>query len=406
MNEASAMVAGKSVPEWVETVRAEWARTGGVLPLRPAYARRFYRDGGRLGLAGHEAGGTLIAAEGFFIPERWIASSVEAVNPLPRKGEGLSQLDLPGEPIAFRDACLACGDFLLGGTSQHPIREFRVLTKILDGAEPIVFHVHAPDKMVSCCPDWFPGHQFGKDEAYYFLEAPKGRYPYTHFGLQQGVAAEDLRRAIARGRDYVAELAPAVHQRFGEGLFTPSGMPHSPGTALTLEIQQPSDVCTLLETRPVFGGGDFTSEQKFQGLPGLEEALQVVDFAAAARADVVADYRIVPEEVCSESGAREDWIFPPRFTAKFSGKRLRLAQGKSYRCREDGPYAVFVWRGQGRLAHHAFQEGEGRDEFFVSATLARSEHVFCNTGETEMEIFKIFPPAMASVGEPIKDTEE
>lgn len=63
--------------------------TGGILPLRPNYVRRYYRDGGRLLAKAHSA--VCIHDEnGPRSPERWIASTVTADNPEPIPGEGLS----------------------------------------------------------------------------------------------------------------------------------------------------------------------------------------------------------------------------------------------------------------------------------------------------------------------------
>lgn len=373
-------------------VDEELHRTGGVLRLRPTYARRFYRDGGRLGLAGKKPGGTFIPKENLHYPERWIASTSLAVNPFPRKNEGLSIVDIPGQEFTLQDALAAHPEILLGSEyARAHGNQFRVLTKILDGYEPVVMHFHATDAHLKTFPQWFRGHRFGKDEAYYFLEAPKGVYPYTHFGLHPGVTARDLLAAIARGRDYVIDLSPVFHQQFGTGFYTPAGMPHSPGTALTLEIQQPSDVCTLLENRPVMGGDAFSAQQQHPGIPSLEAALKLVDFKAATQKDVLETHRIEPEVVRSTKVAEEHWIYPPRCTRKFSGKRLRIQPGKSYECQERGPYAVLVWRGRGRVAREDFRAERGWDEFFVSAPLAVSAHLYENTGETPLELFKIFP---------------
>lgn len=377
-------------------IRQELNRTGGVLRLRPAYARRLYRDGGRLGGRGTKPGATWIRREKLYVPERWIASTSVAVNPFPRAKEGLSVVNIPGAEFTLRDALAACPDLLLGAeyAAAHD-NEFRVLAKILDGYEPIPFHVHASDSDsdsdLKRHPRWFKGHRFGKTEAYYFLEAPKGAYPYTHVGLHEGVNAKHLLAAIWKGRDFVIDLSPVFHQRYATGFFMPAGLPHSPGTALTLEIQQPSDVCTLLEKRPVFGVDDFTPHQQHPGIPNLERALQLIDFKEATRRDVIEKHQITPELIRRNKGAEEHWIYPPRFTAEFSGKRLRIASGRSFECRERGPYAVFVWRGQGRVTRHEFRARRGQDEFLVSNALALSAHRYESTGDGPLELFKIFP---------------
>jgi len=103
-------------------------RTGGILKLRPTYVRRFYKDGGRLGLS-KKPGGTFNPRTKLFVPERWIASCVEAHNPHPIKGEGLSKIWLPKDEtqITLREALQKFGDLLLGGERNRAHNgEFRV----------------------------------------------------------------------------------------------------------------------------------------------------------------------------------------------------------------------------------------------------------------------------------------
>ena len=143
---------------------------GGILKLKPTYVHRFYPDLNRLG----QKKRTRNARQ--FIPERWIGSSIEAINPPPMPSGGLSMIDAPGKPLALRDAIRQApietiGEELL---RKHGA-EFRVLVKILDPGEPIVFHLHATDGQVKRMPRDFRGHRFGKDEAYYSSKRPKGR---------------------------------------------------------------------------------------------------------------------------------------------------------------------------------------------------------------------------------------
>jgi hypothetical protein len=360
----------------------------GILRLRPTYVRRFYMDGGRLGL-GDAPGATYQAEARLWVPERWIASTVTAANPHPIPGEGLSFVDLDGADLSLRDALALRGERLLGPRllAAHGA-EFRVLTKILDPYEPIVFHFHARDADVRRHPEFFPGHRFGKDEAYYFLERPKGSVHYTHAGLYPGVTREQLVAAVRKGRDYALELSPVMDQRFEEGFFVPSGVPHRPGTALTLEIQQPSDVYTLLEDQA--GGLPLSPEQMHPGFPDLDAAFQLIDMELSVRPDFLERHRLVPERVRQEEGGAEHWIFPPRMTPKFSGKRLRVT--RQFESREDAPYALFVWKGEGTLAGQPLRAGQ---EFFVSHEAAARPHRFESRGPETLEVFKLFPPGVA-----------
>lgn len=363
-------------------------RAGGILKLSPNYVRRFYKDGGRLGLT-KKPGGTFNPQTQLFISERWIASCVEAHNPHPIKGEGLSKVWLSrsqGE-ITLRELLHEFGDLLLGEKRNRAHNgEFRVLVKILDPAEPIVFHFHARDEDVWSYPEFFPGHRFGKDEAYFFLEAPKGVCPYTHLGLMPGVGEEELFAAIERGRDYLLELSPYYLQRTGEGYFTPAGVPHRPGTALCLEIQQPSDVYTLLETES--DGRKMSPEQIHPGFPDLKTALRCLDFKTAQSPDLLERCRLTPEQVSEtkQSGGQEWWIFPPTLTKKFSGKKLVVTG--TFESVENDPYALLVWRGKGELNGKPIKAG---DEFFVGYIAATKPHYFKRTGNDPLELFKLFP---------------
>jgi hypothetical protein len=358
-----------------------------VLRLKPTYVRRFYQDGGRLGLTA-EAGATYQPLSGLWIPERWIASTVPASNPHPIPGEGLSVLGMPGEPVTLEQTLKTLGPRLLGDAIYKQCGpEFRVLSKILDPYEPIVFHIHARDQDVREHPEFFPGHRFGKDEAYYFLERPKGMVHYTHAGLRQGVTREELVRAVRKGRDYALELSPVFNQFYGEGFFVPSGVPHRPGTALTLEIQQPSDVYTLLEDTA--GGKKMAPEQIHPGFPDLDAAYQFIDMEAAQDPDLLEKYRLVPTPAEDGSGdGTEDWIFPPAISAKFSGKRLRVPHGGSYESQETAPYALLVWQGEARLQGQILRTG---DEAFVAHPTATAPHRFEATGSERLELFKFFP---------------
>src|SRR3954469_11013021 len=118
-------------------------RRGGVLKLAPTFVHRFYLDFNRLGQ------GKLKRSAKQSIPERWIGSSIEAINPPPIPSGGLSYLDGTDPPITLRDAIRALPLEMIGPNllKKHG-PEFRVLVKILDPGEPIVFHFHASDAQV------------------------------------------------------------------------------------------------------------------------------------------------------------------------------------------------------------------------------------------------------------------
>ncbi|HWB54873.1 MAG TPA: hypothetical protein VG722_11795 [Tepidisphaeraceae bacterium] len=355
-----------NVSEWID-------RHGGVLKLRPEFVARFYPDLHRIGQP---------RGRGKFVPERWIGSSVSAVSPGESKQMGLSML--AGLNVSLRDAVAADPEAMIGPKllAAHGA-EFRLLVKILDPAEPIVFHLHATDEQVRKMPGNFEGHRFGKDEAYYFLDAPKGPCPYTHVGLHRGVDRRELIAAVRKGRDHALELSPAVYQEYEEGLFVPAGVPHRPGTALTLEIQQPSDVYTLLETHAA--GKPMSAEQIHPGFGSLDEAFKLIDMKVSIEAGTFKANRLSPK-VISRRGGEIATIFPAETCKKFCGDRLRISDKASYR--KDRPMVLLVWRGAGRINGMPVKSG---DEFFVAHSAVKQGLQISQQGDDVLELFALMP---------------
>jgi mannose-6-phosphate isomerase class I len=298
-------------------------------------------------------------------------------------------LDIPGVDLPLTDALQLRGEEILG--SRHYAAygaDFPILVKILDPGKTIGFHFHARDVDVWKHPRRFGGQRFGKDEAYYFLDAPRGPIPYTHVGLVPGTTPRILADAIASGGGRVLELSPVVYQKIGTGFFVPAGVPHRPGTALTLEVQQPSDVSTMLERES--GGRALSEREMYPGFSSLHDALAFVDYATACDPALLRRYQLTPEPArdAPKSGGREEWIFPPRLR-KFSGKRLVVH--RRYESQEDGPYLALVWRGRGRVNGVRVRAGT---EFFVIASVAAQRHLYEAEGDP-MEVFKFFSPAPA-----------
>ena len=368
-------------------VDAVLAESEGFLKLKPNFVTRYYMDHARLGL-GAEPGDTYRADVNRWVPERWIASTVEAAHVNPAPGEGLSILDIPGPPLTLRDALIVRAPRVLGEDLTRKYgAEFPVLNKILDPHYPIVFHFHARDEDVWRHPKHFSRHRWGKEEAYYFLPQPKGPVPYLHLGLHPAVSREDLSRAVARGGEHALELSPVAPQVFEQGMYVPSGVPHRPGTALTLEIQQPSDVSLHLDWE--FMGRRKTPEQTHPGFASVEESLQFVDLERSMAVDILETNRLIPERIeeTSGSGGEQHWIFPPRMTTKFSGKRVRVEE--ELLLEEPLPYALLVWSGEGELEGRPIAAG---NEFLVTQPRAAAPHRLRRTGKERLEVFALFPP--------------
>ncbi len=272
-------------------------RHNGLLPLKPCMVPRGYRGGGRLAGKGP---GMVRRRDGRYLVERWIASSTRIGWGDPNADAGLSCLAGFRPATRLADACKALPDVLLGparATAHNA--EFRVLTKILDPFDPIGFHIHQKDEDVLAEPTAFPDARCGKDEAYYFLPGPKGAWPYTHVGINPDITRQELIAAMASGRDALLEISPYFLQRPGMGFLVPAGLVHSPGTVLTLEIQQPSDV-----------GAGFGLRMRQKSPDGTVDPAALD--AAANRACATWTWRSASSPTCSSGSLslRGRWISP------------------------------------------------------------------------------------------------
>lgn len=376
------------------TLKVRLDRLADVIRLEPQIVGRFYGDGNRLGqrLPGARS-------PAYFKPERWIGSSTRAVNPPTIPSGGVSRcegLTSRGEKVALRDllADPDVGPRLLG-EKRHAKHagEFRVLLKILDALHPIPLHVHADDEFVRSHRGVYPAERFGKDEAYYFLERPKGHCPYTHVGVWPGVGVRQLLAARKRGTDHLLELTRPAYQEFHHGMLVRAGLLHRPGTALTLEIQQPSDVYTMVQTD--FGGQPLHPAALHPGFKSIEAAAEgVVNWKMNLRPTIVDECTLKPVPIKGElaRGGSAEWIYPPDKCEKFSG--LRVGVHTRVTLRFEAPFLLFAWEGEGALDGRRVDGGRGaaghHDEFFVGEAAARRGVEVVNTGKEPLTAFAIF----------------
>lgn len=200
----------------------ELAATGGFLRLQPEFVGRFYPGLGRLGLADDRDP----SRPGYYFPARWIASTVAALNPVPKELEGMSKVqwtamaaDSVGRPVTLKEALEARPERLLGPDHARSHDTGFVFTKLIDVGQMIPAHFHP-----------------GEAEAYYFPQAPGGPFNWSAMGFHPGVAREDVLRAMRRHEDSILDLMKAYRLNVGEGFFMPPGVVHTAGTRLVVEI--------------------------------------------------------------------------------------------------------------------------------------------------------------------------
>src|SRR5664280_3794086 len=182
-----------------------------LLVLEPQYRERVW-GGQRLQLSDPPIG------------EAWIAYGPSVVGNGSHAGETLDEL-MASHSTALMGTAVA---------KRYPAR-FPILIKLLDCADWLSVQVHPNDEQARRLvgPD-----EFGKTEAWYFLEAEPDAGILA--GVKPDVDRATLAAAIREGR--VLDVAEHVEIRSGDSLLIPAGTLHALGPGLLLyEIQQASD---------------------------------------------------------------------------------------------------------------------------------------------------------------------
>jgi hypothetical protein len=372
------------------------AEGNGVLRCDPAWvARDFLPPGRRLGLPedAYDVG------ERGAICERWLASTTAADNRVGPDDEGLSHLvGADGERLLLRDAVAVDPVAVLGATyaATHPQGLGR-LAKIFDYGHRLPYHIHPPAEfaaLVGCRP---------KDESYHFLPGVDlGAHPETFFGVHPWIAEQQAHETLLPylvdwDSDLILRHARAELQVAGEGFHVPSGVLHAPGTALTLELQEDSDVLAMFQA--LNAGRIISKELLFKDVrpedrdrEGERFPLRFVDWEVNGDPWFYENRHLAPRPVSGSAGdGEETWVFFG--SDKYAGKRLVLAPGRTHRLREPGVYSVFVWSGAGTWAGAEVRGGEpGRDELVLVHDAAVARHEVVNTGTDDLVAFLFSGP--------------
>jgi hypothetical protein len=389
-------VSGAATRDALERLLAEG---NGVLRCEPAWvARDFLPAGRRLGLPedAYDVG------ERGSVCERWLASTTRADNRVGPEDEGLSHVvGADGTRITLRDAVTADPAAIMGHeyARSHPAGLGR-LAKIFDYAYRLPYHIHPPQEfaaLVGCN---------AKDESYHFLPHDDlGAHPETFFGVHPWIAEQEahdvlLPYLVDWDSDLILRHARAELQVVGEGFHVPSGVLHAPGTALTLELQEDSDVLAMFQA--LNAGRIISKDLLFKDVrPSDREAhgerfpLRFVDWATNGDPWLYENRHLVPIAIPPSAGGpvdgHESWIFYN--TDKYAGKRLVVPPGGRHRLREPGVYSAFAWSGCGELAGHDVTGGEpGRDELVVTHEAATRGHDAVNTGREALVLYLFFGP--------------
>jgi hypothetical protein len=371
-------------------------RMNGILYLRPCWvARDFLPPGKRLGLKEEE----FAVGERGFISERWIGSETRAENRIGPEDEGLSYLKIEGENILLKDAVRVCGPLIMGEAyaKNHP--DLGRLPKLYDFDSRIFYHIHqmkGDANKVGKNP---------KEEAYYFLEdVDLGKHPETFFGVHPHIVEQGkqydllLPYLVNWNSDLILKHARAYLNVPGEGFHLPAGVLHAPGTALTLELQESSDVFAMLQAK--LNNIIHSKELLFKDVSkedrnkdGELAVLKQIDWKTCADPYFYENRHMEPKLVkeTKQEGGFEEWIYYN--TMKFSGKKLTVKPASSFRSSDKGVYNVLVWKGSGTIDGHEVEGTNfGIDEVLVTHAKAVQGFEIKNTGSTDLVLFKFFGP--------------
>jgi hypothetical protein len=372
------------------------SKGNGILRLKPAWvARDFLPPGRRLGLKDDE----YAVGERGFISERWLASVTRADNRIGPPDEGLSYLALDtGGKVTLKDAVDAAGPAIMGQEYARSHEGLGRLAKIYDFAARIPYHIHQRKQDAALL-----GHN-PKEEAYYFPEdLDMGPHPETFFGVHPYIVEQKktdllLPYLVEWKDDLILRHSRAYLLVPGEGFHLPAGVLHAPGTAVTIELQEASDVFAMLQA--LVAGKIISKDLLFKNVHpdnrakrGERAVLDQIDWQISGD-PYFYEHRHMPSVLVKETqqeGAEEYWIYYN--TTKFSGKKLVVKPGKVFTSLDKGVYSVLIWRGEGRYDGHSVKAGDfDQEELLVSHARAVTPMKIENTGREDLVIIKFFGP--------------
>ena len=371
------------------------AEARGILRLEPAWvARDFLQPGRRLGLKDEE----YEVGERGWISERWIGSTTKADNRISPPDEGLSYVGIPGQRVTLKAAVEDAGDLIMGAEYAKTHKGLGRLAKIYDFGARIPYHIHQMEKDAKLVG------ANSKEEAYYFPEdVDLGPHPETFFGVHPYIVREGkqdilLQYLVDWKDDLILQHSRAYLNVRGEGFHLPSGVLHAPGTALTIELQEDSDVFAMLQA--LNAGKIISKDLLFKDVTpenratrGERAILDQIDWEISGDPYFYENRHTppVPVEETQQPGGSEAWIYYN--TTKFSGKRLVVKPGGQFKSVEKGVHNILVWRGKGTFGGYEVAGlNFGHDELLISHDAAVQPILVENTGDSDLIVFKFFGP--------------
>lgn len=370
-------------------------KENGILRLKPAWvARDFLQCGKRLGLKEEDYD----VGERGWISERWLASTTKVDNFKRLANEGLSFINFDNEDLTLKESIELSGEIIMGKDYYQNHKTLGKLAKIYDFADRLPLHYHQMEKDAKLVG------QNPKEEAYYFPEGfEPGPHPETFFGVHPYIAEQKnydilLPYLINWDSDLILKNSRAFLNVQGEGFQLPSGVLHGPGTAVTIELQEESDVSAMVQA--LVAGKIISKELLFKDIRkedrkkyGEKIILGQINWEICGDPFFYENRHLVPRlihETKQESG-EEYWIFYN--TNKFSGKKLVIKPNMVYKSIDSGVYNVFVLKGKGNFDGKHIEAGNFYyDELLITHEKAVSPLFIKNESREPLVLLKFFGP--------------
>lgn len=368
----------------------------GILRLEPAWvARDFLPPGRRLGLPEN----AYDLGERGAMCERWLGSTTKADNRVGPPDEGLSYLALDGpDRITLKEAVETDPVAILGEDYAAAHAGLGRLAKIFDYNTRLPLHLHQRPEHAALVG------RHSKDEAYFFpSDVDMGPHPETFLGVHPWIATDGAYEVLlpyleAWDSDLILQHARGFTQVANEGFHVPSGVLHAPGSALTIELQEDSDVFAMLQA---LNAGTIISKELLwkdvrqvdREQKGERFILELIDWEENGDPYLYENHHLTPQpiEQTRRPGCEESWVYYN--TSKFSGKRLVVEPGCTFTAVGNGVHNILVWRGWGSYGGFEVRGGEpGMDELFVTHDRATRGVVVENPGREDLVVLSFYGP--------------
>lgn len=368
----------------------------GILRLEPAWvARDFLPAGRRLGLADDDYD----LGERGEVCERWLGSTTKADNRIGPPDEGLSYVTLhEGERMTLRDTVEIAPADIMGADYAATHAGLGRLAKIFDYSGRLPLHLHHRQQhasLVGCR---------SKDEAYYFPPGVDlGPHPETFLGVHPSIVEDGNQEVLLPyledwNSDLILRHSVAYLQVPEEGFHVPSGVLHAPGSGLTIELQEDSDVLSMLQA--VVGGIPISKDLLWKDVrpedreeKGERFILELIDWEQNGDPYFYENHHLSPQLIdgSRNGNGAEYWVFYD--SVKFSGKKLIVHPGCTYVTTDAGAHNVFVWSGSGTYGGVEVHGGDpDRDELLITWDRAVRGVEVENTGSVDLLAVKFFGP--------------